>query len=105
MFCIGASLLHRIDIALHIDAFHLRLGITQAGGGADRNCVRDLGKIVVGQRDGERADIFQKPRFVLGARDRHDIVALRQQPRQRQLARSAILLGRDRFDAPIPYCW
>src|ERR1700677_2335297 len=84
---------------LEIDALHLRLGITQARSGTNRNGIGDLRELAVRQVDRERSKIFEKPFFPLSAWDRHDVVALRQKPRQGELARRASFLARDIFDA------
>ena len=83
-----------------IDALHLRLGIAQAGGGADRNRVRDLRQIVVGQIRPRARRYFRTSRsFRLVPGNRHDVVALRQQPGERELAQRAFLLARHFLDA------
>jgi osmotically inducible protein OsmC len=82
-----------------IDALHLRLGIAQTGDGIGRNGLGNFGDIRGGQVDRCRADVLGEPFNPLGAGNRHDIVALRQQPSERQLARRASLAAGNIGDA------
>src|SRR5579871_2759854 len=80
-------------------ALHAAGGIAGAGGGAHRDRLADLRRLVGAQRNVERAEIFLQPLDALGAGDRDHVVALRQQPGEAELGDGAALVGGDRLDA------
>src|SRR5579885_2592691 len=80
-------------------ALHAAGGIAGAGGGAHRDRLADLRRLVGAQRYVERAEIFLQPLDALGAGDRDHVVALRQQPGEAELGDGAALVGGDRLDA------
>lgn len=59
----------------------------------------DLLLLLARQLHVQRPQVLLQVLDLLGAGDRDDVVALRQQPRQRQLARRDLLLLRQRRDA------
>src|SRR5579872_845520 len=80
-----------------IETLHQIFRIAQPGRGAHWNRIGQLREIVLGQPDRERADIFDESFLPLGAGNRHDVGAARQEPRQRQLAERAMPFPRDLF--------
>src|SRR5580693_7196606 len=82
-----------------IKALHETFRIAQAGGGAHRNRVGDLRKVVCGQFNRKRADVLRKPFFLLGAWDRHDVFSLGKKPGQGELAKRTVPFLGDLFDA------
>jgi hypothetical protein len=84
---------------LQVHALHLTFRIAQARGGADRNGIGNLREIVLAELDRKRADVFDQPLFPFGAGYREDVVTLRQQPGERELAERAVMIVRDLLNA------
>ena len=84
--------------ALAVDRLHPGGVVALARGGARRQDVVEPLQVAVGQLDLERADILVEIFDALGARDRHDVLALRQHPGERELGGGAALLPRHRLD-------
>src|SRR5947207_776952 len=93
------SVLYVKWFVLDVDAFHAAFGIAGAGGGADRDHVRDRFGLLGSQPHLQCAEIFLKPLDPLGARDRDHVGALRQEPGKAELRDGAALVGGDRLDA------
>src|SRR5438477_282074 len=85
-------------LVLDIDAFHAAFGIAGAGGGANRDHFRDRFGLLGSQPHLQCAEIFLQPLDPLGARDRDDVGALRQEPGKAELRDGAALVGRDVLD-------
>src|SRR5438270_1714607 len=83
---------------LDIDAFHAAFGIAGAGRGANRDHFRDRFGLLRSQPHLQCAEIFLQPLDPLGAGDRDDVGALRQQPGKAELRDGAALVGGDRLD-------
>src|SRR6185295_8033721 len=66
--------------------------------GAGRHGLVDPLEVARAQRDRERAQVFFEIAAALGPGDRQDVVALRQEPRQRELTGLHALLLRDLLD-------
>src|SRR5437773_1974835 len=73
------------------------LGVPRSGGGTQ---AFDLSNLGARHRHGEGADVFLDVPPVLGAGNRDDVVAVGEQPRERELAGRAAFLPGERFDAP-----
>src|ERR1043166_1995373 len=77
---------------------HPGLGVARARGDAFRRHGIDPRELALAQRDADRLSILLEPGALFRARDRHDVVAARQQPAQGQLRRRTALLARDLLD-------
>ena len=78
-----------------IDERHHRLGVAFALSCARRKKMIDLREFVRGQRDAESAKIVFEIPDAFGTRDRHNVIALSNHPRQRELCgRAALCLGK-----------
>src|SRR4051794_17898198 len=82
---------------LPVDRRHVRVAVARRR--ADRRDLVEARQVVVGQLDVERRDVLLEVVDVLRAGDRHDVIAAAQHPRERELARRGVLLGRDLADA------
>src|SRR5262245_34096729 len=82
-------------IRLAVHRGHRRGGIALAGGGALGGDRVDPGELVGGQRDVDGGDVLLEIAPPLGAGDRDDVVAARQDPGERQLAGGDGLVPRD----------
>src|SRR5262249_10887358 len=74
---------------------HLRLGVARPRGGADGHRLREPLDVLRAELHADRTEVLVEPVATLGARDRHDIAALREQPGEHQLAGRAALLARE----------
>src|SRR5919198_5600825 len=79
-----------------VDAGHPGLVVTLAG------CLRELcvdaGKVICAELDVDRGGVLLEVGAALRARDRHDVVTLREQPRDRELRRRDAFFGGDLLD-------
>src|SRR5437016_13426104 len=82
---------------LRVDAAHPALGVAAAGRRPLGRDLADALQVARGQHDLHGAGVLLEVAPPLGAGDRYDILALRQQPGEGELRRSAALLPRDRF--------
>jgi hypothetical protein len=88
-----------ISRSLSINGVHRRRGITRAGCHAGWNRGFDLEQIVSCQTDRERTGVFFQPLATFRSRNRHDVVAAREQPRDGELRRCASFAFRKRLHA------
>src|SRR2546423_6900018 len=84
---------------LAVDRLHPLFGVTRTGCGSFRRGGVDAKQVVLRQHDIEGAKIFFDALGVPSAGYRHDVVTLRQHPRQCELGRCAIVLFGDFLDA------
>src|SRR2546426_425213 len=82
---------------LGVDTAHPALGVAAAGRRPLGRDLADALQVARGQHDLHGAGVLLEVAPPLGAGDRYDILALRQQPGEGELRRSAALLPRDRF--------
>src|SRR3954463_8445791 len=76
---------------LAVDRAHHRFGVAQARGLGQR--LRDRAQLIAGQLHVGGRHVLLEVGAALGARDRDDVVALVQDPRERELARGHALAG------------
>src|SRR2546425_7069671 len=83
---------------LDVDALHLGLGIARARGGAGGHRLVDPREILLREIDRQRLHVLLEIGAPLGPRDGEDVLALREEPGERELGRGGALLPRDLFD-------
>src|SRR5258706_946780 len=89
----------RAPPALQVYALH-RLGrIARPGGGADRRGGGDALQVVARELDFERVEVLVDALLALGAGDRNDLPALREQPGEHELRRRAFFLRGELLEA------
>src|SRR5438876_2687604 len=89
----------RGPLTLDIHPAHPARGVAGAGGRTYRDSGRYAFDVRRGQPLAQSAQILLEPGNLLGAGDRDDVLALSQQPGQRELRRGALFLRGDRLDA------
>src|SRR2546427_6833319 len=82
---------------LGVDTAHPALGVAAAGRRPLGRDLADALQVARGQRDLHGAGVLLEVASPLGAGDRHDVLALRQQPGEGELRRGTALLPRDRL--------
>src|SRR3984893_9825813 len=83
---------------LDVDALHLGLGIAQTRGRAEGHGFVDPRQVILGQADRQRLHVLLEVRAMLGAWNGQDVLALREEPGERELGRSGALLSGDLLD-------
>src|SRR5688500_17201397 len=86
-------------LALCVDGLHRLFGVSRSSGGALGRDTLDVTQFILRQRDIQRAEVFLEELPALRSRDRNDVLALRQQPGERELRWRATLLAREVLDA------
>src|SRR5215210_5703850 len=81
---------------LSVNSAHIRVALT--GGGTLWGSLVYALELLVGKRDSGHGDVLLQILAALGARDRHDILPLVQQPCQRELAGGHVFFVRYLFD-------
>src|SRR5262249_29493304 len=85
--------------SLEVDALHRVGGIARPGARADRRRLGDALQVGGGELHLERGEVLVYALRALRAGDRDDVLALREQPREHELRRRALLLVRDLLQA------
>src|SRR5207302_1399469 len=80
---------------LQVHPLHGGGRVPRARGDALRGHLVDATQVVLGQLHPHRSRVLLQVLALLGAWDGHDVLSLREQPRERELRRSAALLRRD----------
>src|SRR5438128_4891966 len=80
---------------LQVHPLHGGGRVPRARGDALRRHLVDATQVVLGQLHPHRSRVLLQVLALLGAWDGHDVLSLREQPRERELRRSAALLRRD----------
>ena len=83
-----------------MDRLHVRFRIARAGGGTSGDSFRDPLHVAGVEDDVERPEVFVDTTRALGSRDRDDVGALGEQPRERELSGPAAFVLGDPLDAP-----
>src|SRR5688572_27615741 len=76
-----------------VDGRHVRIPVARRLAGAVQ-----VAQLLLGQVEVERGDVLLEVARALGPRDRDDVLALRVDPRQRDLGGRRVVCGRDRVD-------